>query len=109
MDQLYNDETIEEGTLIPKGSSIDLVVGDGVGKVIFEMPDAQGLDLEEAKILILGSNLEVGEIKYSEAPDKVPGTVISQSPLPDVLVRIGRKVDLWVAGDGPSAEQSNEE
>jgi beta-lactam-binding protein with PASTA domain len=109
LDQLYNDETIEEGTLIPKGSSIDLVVGDGVGKVIFEMPDAQGLDLEEAKILILGSNLQVGVIKYSDAPDKVPGTVISQSPLPDVLVRIGRKVDLWVAGDDPSAEQSNEE
>jgi beta-lactam-binding protein with PASTA domain len=98
LDQLYKEESIEEGALIPKGSKIDLVVGDGIGKVVFEMPDARGLDVEEAKILILGSNLEVGEINYIDAPEEIPGTVISQNPEPEVMVRIGRKIDLWVAG-----------
>ena len=60
-------------TQLPKGSTIDLVIGDGIGKVIFEMPDAKGMDLEEARILILGSNLEVGEINYIDAPEEVPG------------------------------------
>jgi len=108
LDLLYNGESIEEGTLIAKGSTIDLVIGDGVGKVIFEMPDAKGMDLEEAKILILGSNLEVGEINYVEAPEEVPGTVISQSPKPEVMVRIGRSVNLWVAGKAPPQEQQND-
>lgn len=100
LDQLYNGESIEEGVMIPKGSAIDLVVGDGVGKVVFEMPDAKGMDVEEAKILILGSNLEVGDVNYIEAPEEMPGTVISQDPAPEVMVRVGQKVDLWVAGRG---------
>ena len=109
LDMLYNEEPIEEGDMIPKGSKIDLVVGDGIGKVIFEMPDAKGLEVEEAKILILGSNLEVGEIIYVDAPEEVPGTVISQRPMPEVMIRVGRKVDLWVAGEGTSAEIPNNE
>jgi len=109
LDQLYREESIEEGALIPKGSKIDLVVGDGIGKVIFEMPDARGLEVEEAKILILGSNLEVGEIKYIDAPEEVPGTVISQNPMPEVMIRIESKVDLWVAGEGSPAEMPNNE
>ena len=109
LDQLYREESIEEGALIPKGSKIDLIVGDGVGKVVFEMPDAKGLDVEEAKILILGSNLVVGEIIYIDAPEETPGIVISQSPEPEVMVRIGRKIDLWVAGDAPPDEMSNNE
>lgn len=109
LDQLYKEEPIEEGALIPKGSKIDLVVGDGVGKVVFEMPDAKGLDVEEAKILILGSNLVVGKIHYIDAPEEMPGTVISQSPEPEVIVRIGRKIDLWVAGAAPPDESSNNE
>ena len=105
--QLYNEEPIEEGTLIPKGSTIDLVIGDGVGKVIFEMPDAKGLDVEEAKILILGSNLEVGNIHFIEASEEIPGTVISQDPLPEVMVRVGHKVDLWIAAVSQPTEQPN--
>lgn len=104
LDQLYNGETIEEGKLIPKGSTIDLVVGDGIGKVIFEMPDARGLDVEEAKVLILGSNLEVGNVRYIDAPQEVSGTVVDQSPQPEVMVRVGHKVDIWVAGKEPPAE-----
>jgi len=97
LDQLFEGETIQEGTQIPKGSRIDLVVGDGIGRQIFEMPDAVGLDVEEAKILILGSSLSIGEIYYVESDEETPGTVISQSPKAEIMVRIGRSVDLWVA------------
>jgi beta-lactam-binding protein with PASTA domain len=107
LDQLYKEESIEEGAMIPKGSKIDLVVGDGIGKVVFEMPDAKGLEVEEAKILILGSNLEVGEINYIDAPEEVPGIVVNQRPEPEVMVRIGRKIDLWVAGEAPADEMPN--
>ncbi len=97
LDQLFEGESIEEGAQIPKGSIIDLVVGDGIGRQIFEMPDAVGLDVEEAKILILGSSLSIGEIYYVESKDETIGTVISQSPRAELMVRVGRSVDLWVA------------
>ena len=98
LDQLYEGETIQEGTPIPKGSLIDLVVGDGIGRQIFEMPEAIGLELEEAKILILGSSLSVGDITYVESETETPGTVISQDPEPGIMVKIGQSIDLWVAG-----------
>jgi beta-lactam-binding protein with PASTA domain len=101
LDQLYEGESIQEGTPIPKGSQIDLVVGDGIGKQIFEMPDATGLEIEEAKILILGSGLNPGEIYYVESDENIPGTVINQSPEPGEMVRIGTNIDLWVAGPTP--------
>jgi beta-lactam-binding protein with PASTA domain len=101
LDQLFEGESIKEGIPIAKGSRIDLVVGDGIGRQIFEMPDAVGLEIEEAKILILGSSLSLGEIKYVEQDDEVPGTVIQQNPESGIMVKIGRSVDLWVAGPDP--------
>lgn len=97
LDQLFEGESIQEGTLIPKGSQIDLVVGDGIGKQIFEMPEAIGLEIEEAKILILGSSLNIGEIIYVESETDLPGTVISQEPEAGIMVKIGQSIDLWVA------------
>lgn len=99
LDQLFKGNSIEPGTPIAKGSKIDLVIGDGIGRQVFEMPDARGLDLEEAKILILGSSLEVGEIVYIETNEELPGIVFSQSPLPGRMVKVGRKITLYVSGD----------
>ena len=100
LDQLFEGESIQEGTLISKGSQIDLVVGDGIGKQIFEMPEAIGLEIEEAKILILGSSLNIGEIIYVESGTDLPGTVISQEPEAGIMVKIGQTIDLWVAKSG---------
>jgi beta-lactam-binding protein with PASTA domain len=102
LDQLFEGESIQEGTPIPKGSQIDLIVGDGIGRQIFEMPDATGLEIEEAKILILGSSLNLGEIYYVDADENTPGTVISQNPEAGTMVKIGKNIDLWVAGPAPN-------
>jgi beta-lactam-binding protein with PASTA domain len=102
LEQLFEGEPILEATLIPKGSQIDLVVGDGIGRQIFEMPEAVGLEIEEAKILILGSSLNLGEIYYVESEQSTPGTVVSQSPEAGVMVKIGQSIDLWVARPSPN-------
>src|SRR5699024_912234 len=39
LEQHYKGKPIEEGTQIPKGSKIDLVVGDGKGEQTFETPN----------------------------------------------------------------------
>jgi beta-lactam-binding protein with PASTA domain len=95
--QLFEGNPIEPGTLVPKGSKIDLQVGDGIGRQVFEMPDLKGMELEEAKILILGSGLVVGDVYNIDSDEELGGVVVSQNPQAGRLVRVGRIVDIWVS------------
>jgi beta-lactam-binding protein with PASTA domain len=99
--QLLNGVEVNEGQLIPKGSKIDLVVGDGLGKQEFEVPDLTGKPLDEAELLLQGSNLQVGIIIYQEAEDKEAGTVLRQKPNAGNKIRVGDVIDLWVVGKEP--------
>jgi beta-lactam-binding protein with PASTA domain len=99
--QLLNGVEVNEGQLIPKGSKIDLVVGDGLGNQEFEVPDLTGKPLDEAELLLQGSNLQVGIIIYQEAEDKEAGTVLRQKPTAGNKIRVGDVIDLWVVGKEP--------
>ena len=57
----YQGQVIEASERVPKGSVIDLVVMDG-GSKNFEAPDFTGKDLEDAKVIIFGSNLNLGNV-----------------------------------------------
>ena len=96
LEQHFNGKPIEEGTSIPKGSKIDLVVGDGKGEQTFETPNLMGMDLEEAEFVAKGSGLQMGEIRYEKAADKTPNTVLRQIPPAGARARVGEIVDLWV-------------
>ncbi|MCC5920323.1 MAG: PASTA domain-containing protein [Cyclobacteriaceae bacterium] len=98
LDQLYEGKPIEEGSFVPKGAKIDLVVGDGMGKQTLGVPDATGFDLDEAEFLITGSGLNVGAIVFVSASEtnQRAGTVVKQEPESGQEVRIGSVVDLWV-------------
>lgn len=98
--QLYNGKEIAPGTPIPKGSRIDLEIGDGLGSTMFEVPNVVGLPLDEAKLTIQGSNLKVGTIISVDDPDKEVGTVVKQRPeaRPGERIRVGEAMDLWIVG-----------
>lgn len=103
-----------EGERIEKGSTIDLVVGDGYGNTIFQSPNLIGLDQEEAEFVIIGSGLKVGKINLTDkslagfaAQDSIgdatieyreipPGTVQQQYPRPEKILKIGDPIDLWI-------------
>ncbi len=95
LEQHFNGEPIEEGTLIAKGSKIDLVIGDGHGITQFEMPSLLGMPLEEAEIIIKGNSLNVGIVfNEEEAPDDF--VVIQQSPEVGRTIRISSEVNIWL-------------
>ena len=106
LEQLHDGKPVPEGALIAKGSQIDLVVGDGLGKQVFNMPDLVGMQLDEAKIMIVGSGLHVGNITYVPTGESKPGKVMSQQPSAGSSVKIDNSVDLWVteAAEEPSPE-----
>jgi len=58
----YKGEDVKPGKIIPKGSSIDLVLGDGVGSVVTEIPPLVGLTVLEAKAVLEAVHIPMGEI-----------------------------------------------
>lgn len=109
-----NGRAVLEGERIEKGSSIDLIVGDGYGNTVFQSPRLIGLEQEEAEIAIIGSGLKIGKISFTDkslagfsALDSLgndileyreisPGTVQQQYPRPERRVKIGDPVDIWI-------------
>lgn len=103
-----------EGENIEKGSTIDLVVGDGFGNTVFQSPHLLGLEEEEARFSIIGSGLRIGKITYTttsragftvqdtagyditEFRDVAPGSVQQQYPNPERILKIGDPIDLWI-------------
>jgi beta-lactam-binding protein with PASTA domain len=88
---------VPEGFEIPKGARIDLMVGDGLGNQVLNVPDLVGMEEIEAEFLILGSGLRVGNKKIMDTDSVAPGRVFLQSPAAGMPVNTGELIDLWVA------------
>jgi beta-lactam-binding protein with PASTA domain len=97
LEQRFQGSTIREGVEIPKGSKIDLVVGDGMGNQLFIAPSFVGMEEEEAEFLALGSGLRVGRKNYNKTDSVAPGKVYLQSPAAGAEVKTGDFIDLWVS------------
>ncbi len=95
--QRYQGIEIKEGAEIPKGSRIDLYVGDGNGNQILTVPSLIGMDEIDAEFLILGSSLRVGEKHTVENDSIAPGKVFRQSPSSGIQVRTGEPIEIWIA------------
>ncbi|UOQ74884.1 PASTA domain-containing protein [Hymenobacter cellulosilyticus] len=102
--QMVNGKEIAPGAPIAKGTSVDLVVGDGQGNQEFPVPNVVNMPQDEAATLLVGQGLQVGEIFYQPAEEgQLEGTVVKQRPVPSpgATIRMGQLVDLWIAGDAP--------
>jgi len=103
----YKGRVLAAGDRIPKGSIVDLVVMDGGGGP-FDAPDVMSLSLEDAKVLILGSNLTMGRIIPVGDTTGRENVVLKQKPEPNNKVRFYDVVDLWIGEPGteiPEDEQ----
>lgn len=102
----YKGHVISAAERVPKGAVIDLVVMDG-GSNDFEAPDYSGLSLEEAKVVIFGSNLNLGNV-FIEGDTTGGGVVVRQKPAAHENIKVGDVVDLWI-GKSDSSESDDEE
>jgi eukaryotic-like serine/threonine-protein kinase len=102
LEQIYNGSKIEPGTMIRKGSMVDLVVGNGIGSSQIDIPNVEGQLFEDAELVINGSELLVGSIIYDEKSSKPAGTIIKQNPVSGGKTLEGTFIDLWIAGKDPA-------
>lgn len=91
---------VEAGTLLPKGSTIDIVLGQGLGSNTITVPRLLGKRLPEALAVAQQSYLNIGEIiPDGSIPDKnnlSSGIIYQQTPGPTAIVDGGTPITLYV-------------
>lgn len=106
--QLYHGSSIKAGTLIPEGSKINLVLGDGIGNAANPVPNLVGLTFLQASELLSASNLGMGVV-LTDGPitDTSSAFVFRQNPPTtnsqgqNNLIRAGESMDLWLSQQMP--------
>jgi beta-lactam-binding protein with PASTA domain len=78
----FAGQTIAAGTKIPKGSRLDLVLGNGEGASEVDIPDLVNQDLDAAKFVIKNGGLTLGTISYQgPITDSANLVVVAQMPM----------------------------
>lgn len=97
----FGGQAIKPGDIIPKGSRIDMLLGDGRGNEDVEIPTLLGFTKDEAAFSLRGSNLKLGTITYEgNIIDSANAVIVAQSPmLSDTLskVKIGTLVNITLS------------
>ncbi len=96
---MINGKMIEENDEIPKGTIIDLIVGDGLGNTQVLVPELIGLSFEEAMFVLKGSSLNIGSVFYEGVvKDTMLARVIKQDPMPadSAFMNQGEAIDVYL-------------
>lgn len=90
---LYNGSTLKPGTLLPRFSTINIVIGSGPMRDI-PVPNLVGLTVAQAKKIIAQNLFEVGLVEYYDAEDE-NAVIYYQDPRPGDYRDQGTQMDLW--------------
>lgn len=110
--QMYRGEEIDPGVRVPKGATIDLMIGLGLSDRKTIVPTLTGLTYREASNRLLEEYLNVGAIIYDQtvqnANDSAKARVYRQSPRRDTinLVNLGYNIDIWLTTEKDLYQQS---
>jgi len=108
LEQQYNGTAIAPGAKIRKGSTISLVLGDGVGKREFVVPVITGMEFCKAKKILEENGIVIGAIVTdANVKDTCSAWIYKQNPerLDDEKrlqhIRSGQTIDVWLQIDKP--------
>jgi len=105
LQQLYKGKPVEPGTVVLKGSVIDLHIGKGLSTERTNVPDLSSLTLDEARSYSTSVSLNVGAVIYDEsvqtAEDSLAAVIWKQQPSAEKGERIplGASIDIWLSVD----------
>lgn len=105
LQQISNGSVITEGTILEKGSSIDLVLGMGASNELTLVPNLEFMNLQEAKAAISDKFLNFGLASYDKsvktADDSSQAWVYRQYPEFDGFLQVnkGDEVFIWMSVD----------
>jgi eukaryotic-like serine/threonine-protein kinase len=88
-------ETPEGGEETKPGRKVYLIISGG--KEMATVPDLRGKSLRDAKMLLLKSNMSVGNVSYGYSDSAVNGTVFQQIPAPGTKTTASTQVAVVVS------------
>ncbi len=117
-EQKYKGKAIEPGTKIPMASSIDFILGNGLGNTQLTVPDLVGLTVRQAKDYLSGDNIGIGVIIATSAVQDTANAYINkQNPEPKTImpngdtasnhIRAGQLMDIWISDTPPVRDSAN--
>ncbi|NLF43276.1 MAG: PASTA domain-containing protein [Bacteroidales bacterium] len=89
---------VEPGTMVEKGTAIDLVIGSGLGSESVAVPWLIGKSRAEAAVLLNSLGLNVGSEIFTDNVEDQTATVFDQHPGSNnrnAYLSVGSSVDLW--------------
>ncbi|MDR9417930.1 PASTA domain-containing protein [Gracilimonas sp.] len=98
-------QSIPDGTTVEKGTVVDLVVSDGLGDRMVEVPEVIGLRLPEAQLNLRRAGLNVGEVRFKPTQDTIPNIVLDYMPKQKQF-REGETLNLVISERFEAIEQS---
>lgn len=103
LEQKFGGKLIAEGTDIPKGSGITLVVGEGLSNERSPVPNLLNIGRETARIIALNNFFNLGATQYdstvTNAMDSALAKVYRQFPDFNNQARLGTSIDIWLTRD----------
>ena len=105
LQQNLNGSVIEEGTMVEKGTTIDLVLGMGLSNETTTVPSLVGMDLDSAKTVITGKFLNFGLATFDGSveneEDSLAAFVYRQNPEYNGYSSVykGAEVFVWMTID----------
>ncbi len=98
LSMMINGRDLKAGTDVPKGSAIDLIVGDRLGNTVVTVPSLIGLTYDEALFVLKGSSLNIGSLFFDGViKDTLNAKIYDQNPAPDNnTINQGDAIDLYL-------------
>lgn len=113
LEQWYKGQQIAPGTKIRKGSVVSLVLGDGIGKKEFVVPDITGMTFCDAKELLEGNGIIIGAVVSDvNVDDTCNAYIFKQNPerfdeeKRFQRIRSGQTMDIWIQNDKPEKDST---
>lgn len=98
-------QSVAAGDTVSRGTVVNLVVSDGLGTRMVDVPNVVGLSYSEAQRLILSSGLRVGEVRFQPDRETTPNTVLSARPAAEQLTE-GTELQLVISERFDAREES---
>lgn len=98
---LYNGSNLKPGALLPRFSTIDVVIGSGPKRNI-SVPNIIGLTVQEAKAIIAQNLFEVGLVEYEDDKNDESDIVYYQDPAGFDVRDQGMQIDIWASKKTPA-------
>lgn len=95
---VYKGRDMRPGDDLAKGSTVDLVLGDGIGNTEVLVPVLKGMTYDEVMFILQGSSINPGAIVFDkDVTDTSAAKVYRQIPEPgdSVFVHQGESIDLF--------------